>query len=95
MSAGSGRGPEQDSPAEGGHAGIRWDLSGARSSYCTVTSAGSAPQKVVVNFGIPRGREGAPRELEVALLHLVVLSPMAASRLRQLVARLLAEHDAH
>lgn len=95
MSAGSEHGSEPGAPGGGGQGGIRWDLSGARSSYCTVTSAGSAPQKVIVNFGIPRGRDGSPRELEVELLHRVVLSPMAASRLRELVARLLAEHEAH
>ncbi len=75
-------------------AGVNWNISGLRSSYCTIASASSAPQQVVLNFGASRSREGAPGELEAQLLHRIVLSPKAASQLRQLLDRLIAEHDA-
>lgn len=95
MSSGSGNAPQQRHPAAPTTEGIRWDLSAARSSYCTLASASAATRRVVLNFGIPRGRERSPRELEVERLHRVSLSPAAANQLRQLLAHLLAEHDAH
>lgn len=76
-------------------ADLNWNTSGLRSSYCTIASASSTSQQVVLNFGAPQSREGAPGELEPQLLHRIVLSPKAASQLRQLLDRLIAEHDAH
>jgi Protein of unknown function (DUF3467) len=93
MTSGPGREPERDRPRAAKPQDLQWDLSAARSSYCTVASAKVAPTHALISFGVPRSREGAPRELEVEVLHRVSLNLIAAEQLRRLLARVLAEHD--
>jgi hypothetical protein len=85
---------ERSARPAGTQMGANWDTSRARSSHCTLASASAAGQQVVLNFGVTRSREGAPKELELQLMHRIALSPKIASQVRQLLSRLIAEHDA-
>lgn len=72
----------------------QWDLTGMGSAYCNVASAASVRDSVAVNLGVTHGGGGrAPAELKFELLHRIVLSPLAAKHLHQMLGRLLGEHD--
>ena len=72
---------------------MRWDTSKVRSSECNVASATSTLKEVILSFGVSRSRDRSPGELEVELLHRVIMDPVAASRLRQLLTKLVYEHE--
>jgi uncharacterized protein DUF3467 len=72
---------------------VRWDTSQLRSSDCNVASAISTPTEVILSFGVSRNRDRSRGELEVELLHRVIMDPVAASRLQQLLTKLVSEHE--
>jgi uncharacterized protein DUF3467 len=72
---------------------VRWDTSQLRSSECNVAGATSTPKEVILSFGVSRSRDPSHGELEVELLHRVIMDPVAASRLQQLLTKLVSEHE--
>jgi hypothetical protein len=80
-------------PATTSQQKLRFDSTNIKSTYCNVCNATSTREEVVVNFGINKTWDTGNRDLEVQLEHRIILSPFAAKRLRDLLARLIAEHE--
>ncbi len=72
---------------------VRWDTTQLKSSYCNVANATSTREEVVLNFGVNQNWDRPRAELEIQLLHRVILSPFAAKRLQQLLAKLIGEYE--
>ena len=72
---------------------IRWDTSALTTAYCNLANARDKDGKIEISFGVSRPREQVGAELEVELLHRVVLDPAAAARLQELLMKLLADYD--
>jgi len=73
--------------------GVKWDTSQLKSSYCNVANATSTREEVIINFGINQNWERPKAELEVQLLHRIILSPYAAKRLQELLNKLIREYE--
>ena len=74
-------------------AGVRWDTTQLKNSYCNVANATSTRESVVLNFGVNQNWDRPRAELEVQLLHRIVLSPFAAKQLQQLLTKLIIEYE--
>ncbi len=72
---------------------LRWDTTQLKSSYCNVANATSTREEVVLNFGVNQNWDRSRAELEIQLLHRVILSPFAAKRLQQLLTKLITEYE--
>lgn len=72
---------------------VRFDTSELKSSYCNVCNGSSTREEVVINFGVNENWDLNQQELDVKLLHRIILSPHAAKRLQDMVTRLLNEHE--
>lgn len=72
---------------------LRFDMANIKSTYCNVCNATSTREEVVINFGLNKTWDMGAKDLEVQLEHRIILSPYAAKRLRDLLARLIAEHE--
>lgn len=77
-----------------GQGRVRWDTSQIKSSYCNIANATSTREEVIINFGVNQNWERSRTELEVQLLHRIILSPYAAKRLQELLAKLIREYEA-
>lgn len=73
---------------------LRWDTSALKSSYCNVANATSTREEVVLNFGVNENWDRSRAELQVQLLHRIILSPFAAKRLQELLTKLIREYEA-
>jgi hypothetical protein len=88
--------PEDAAKAKAAAAGenrLRWDTSGLKSSYCNVANATSTREEVILNFGVNENWDRPRAELEVQLLHRIILSPFAAKRLQELLTKLIREYE--
>ncbi|MBE0616166.1 MAG: DUF3467 domain-containing protein [Burkholderiales bacterium] len=85
--------PGKDKPAPEPNR-VHWDTSQLKSSYCNIANATSTREEVIVNFGINENWERPRTELEVQLLHRIILSPYAAKRLQELLTKLIKEYEA-
>jgi hypothetical protein len=88
-----------DQPPEKPQAGpaesrLRWDTTGLKSSYCNVANATSTREEVILNFGVNENWDRPRAELQVQLLHRIILSPFAAKRLQELLNKLIREYEA-
>ncbi len=73
---------------------IKWDTTSLKSSYCNFCNANSTREEVVLNFGVNQTWDrGIGGEVEMQLLHRIILSPFAAKRLHDLLGRLVGEHE--
>jgi hypothetical protein len=72
---------------------LRWDTSGLKSSYCNVANATSTREEVILNFGVNENWDRPRAELQVQLLHRIILSPFAAKRLQELLTKLIREYE--
>lgn len=72
---------------------LRFDTSNVKSTYCNVCNATSTREEVVVNFGINKTWDMGLRDMEVQVEHRIILSPLAAKRLSEMLQRLIAEHE--
>jgi hypothetical protein len=73
---------------------VKWDTSSLKSSYCNFCNANSTREEVVLNFGVNQNWDrGVGSELEMQLLHRIILSPLAAKRVHELLGRLLGEYE--
>jgi len=74
---------------------VKFDTSQLKSSYCNVCNGSSTREEVVLNFGVNSTWDlGGAERLEVALQHRIVMSPHAAKRVRDMLVRLIDEHEA-
>lgn len=83
--------------AAGGTVGpekVHFDTSDLKSSYCNVCNGTSTREEVVINFGVNTTWDQQRDKLEVALTHRIVMSPHAAKRVRDMMVRLIEEHEA-
>jgi hypothetical protein len=81
-------------PATDAQVKIKWDTNSLKSSYCNFCNANSTREEVVLNFGVNQTWDrGIGGELEMQLLHRIILSPFAAKRLHDLLGRLVGEHE--
>jgi len=72
---------------------VSFDTSKLKSSYCNVCNATSTREEVVLNFGLNESWDLGQRDVEVQLLHRIILSPHAAKRLQDLLSRLMSEYE--
>ncbi|MCC7079933.1 MAG: DUF3467 domain-containing protein [Burkholderiales bacterium] len=79
--------------AEPSGARVSWNTSHLKSSYCNVANATSTREEVVLNFGVNQNWDRGAGEFEVQLEHRIILSPFAAKRLSDLLARLIKEYE--
>jgi hypothetical protein len=73
---------------------LHLDTSNLRSSYCNVCNATSTREEVVLNFGLNENWDLGRADVNVQLLHRIILSPGAAKRLQELLTKLMSEHEA-
>jgi Protein of unknown function (DUF3467) len=86
----------QDKPAAAAgpdQARVRWNTSQLRSSYCNVANATSTREEVVLNFGVNQNWDRMQQDFEIELQHRIILSPFAAKRLSDLLAKLVKEYE--
>lgn len=72
---------------------LKLDTTQLKSSYCNVNNVTSTREEVVLNFGINQNWDLAQKEMDVELLHRVILSPFGAKRLQQMLGKLLVEYE--
>ena len=72
---------------------VKWNVSQLKSSYVNFANANSTREEVVMNFGINNSWDRTQSEVEVELAHRLVMSPYAAKRLAELLAKLMAEYE--
>jgi len=71
---------------------MKWDAAGLRSAYCNLANVRGKDGEVEVSFGVSRSSGQPGAELEVELLHRVILTPAAAKQLQGLLIKLLEDH---
>jgi hypothetical protein len=86
---------EADAPVAGEQGAVRWNTAGLRVSYCNVANAIATRDAVTLNFGLNQSGDRARAEQSIELLHRIVLSPLAAKNLHQLLGKLIGEYDAN
>ena len=72
---------------------VKWDVANIKSSYVNFANANSTREEVVLNFGLNTSWDRTQPEVEIELGHRIVMSPFAAKRLADLLARLMAEYE--
>ena len=72
---------------------VKFDTSDLKSSYCNVCNGTSTREEVVINFGVNSTWDMTRDKIEVALQHRIVMSPHAAKRVRDMMVRLIDEHE--
>ena len=72
---------------------VKIDTSHLKNSYCNVSNVTSTREEVVINFGINQNWDLGQKEMDVELLHRIILSPHGAKRLQQSLAKLLSEYE--
>ncbi len=71
---------------------VRFNTGDLKSSYCNVCNATSTREEVVLNFGLNETWDQGAANVDVKLLHRIILSPHAAERLHDLLSKLMSEH---
>jgi len=79
--------------APGTPAGVRWNVENLKSSYVNFANANSTQEEVVLNFGMNNNWDRAAHEVEIELAHRLVMSPFAAKRLSELLAKLVSQYE--
>ncbi len=72
---------------------VAFNTSELKSSYCNVCNGSSTREEVVLNFGVNENWDMGGERLEVALQHRIIMSPHAAKRVRDMMVRLIEEHE--
>ena len=86
---------EADAPVAGEQGALRRNTAGLKVSYCTVANAIATREAVTLNFGLNQSGDRPRAEQSVELLHRIVLSPLTAKNLHQLLGKLIGEYDAN
>jgi len=79
----------------GGAAGprVKWNVEHLKSSYVNFANANSTREEVVLNFGLNTSWDRSQPEVEIELADRIVMSPFAAKRLSELLAKLMTEYE--
>ena len=72
---------------------VKWNVAQLKSSYVNFANANSTREEVVLNFGLNNTWDRATPEVEVELGHRIVMSPYAAKRLAEILAKLITEYE--
>lgn len=72
---------------------VKWNVDHLKSSYVNFANANSTREEVVLNFGLNTSWDRNQPEVEIELAHRLVMSPFAAKRLADLLAKLMAEYE--
>ncbi|MGC1459589.1 MAG: DUF3467 domain-containing protein [Steroidobacteraceae bacterium] len=64
-----------------------------KSSYCNMCSVNATREEVVINFGVNEDWERAPQNPDLSLEHRVVLNPVLAKRLVQLLSKVVEDYE--
>lgn len=84
--------PTAAAPAAGGPK-VKWNVEHLKSSYVNFANANSTREEVVLNFGLNTSWDRSQPEVEIELAHRIVMSPFAAKRLSDLLAKLITEYE--
>lgn len=88
--------PPRRIPAREAQQTVKFRTENLKSSYCNMCNATSTREEVVLNFGVNQtwDQPGSGRaKVEVDLLHRVILSPFAAQRLSDALAKLMRDYE--
>ncbi len=80
-------------PAAGEERRVKLDTTRMKSSYCNVCNATSTREEVVINFGLNQSWDRNDGDLEIEIQHRIIMSPHAASKLREILNELIDEYD--
>ena len=83
-------------PPQGRQQALRFRTDNLKSSYCNMANATSTREEVVLNFGVNQNWDqpgGKPGELEVDMLHRIIISPFAAKRLSDALVQLMRDYE--
>jgi hypothetical protein len=72
---------------------MKLNAANLKSTYCNMCNAHSTREEVVLNFGVNQTWDRTQGELEIALEHRIILSPFAAKRLSEMLAKLVVEYE--
>ena len=72
---------------------ITFKTENLKSTYCNICNGSSTREEVVINFGVNSSWDMGKPEIEVDLQHRIVMSPHAAKRVRDMMNRLIEEHE--
>jgi hypothetical protein len=72
---------------------MKLNAANLKSTYCNMCNANSTREEVVLNFGVNQTWDRPEGDMEVALEHRIILSPFAAKRLSEMLAKLVVEYE--
>lgn len=72
---------------------VKWNVEHLKSSYVNFANANSTREEVVLNFGLNTSWDRNLPEVDIELAHRIVMSPFAAKRLSELLAKLMTEYE--
>jgi len=72
---------------------VKWHVDQLKSSYVNFANANSTQEEVVINFGMNNNWDRVGGEVDIELTHRIVMSPFAAKRLAELMAKLVAQYE--
>ena len=72
---------------------VKWNVDRLKSSYVNFANANSTQEEVVLNFGMNNNWDRQASEVEIDLSHRIVMSPFAAKRLSELLAKLVTQYE--
>ncbi len=84
---------EPSPPAVPATPAVKWNVANLKSSYVNFANANTTQEEVVLNFGVNNNWDRGSGEIEIELLHRVVMSPFAAKRLAELMNKLVAQYE--
>ena len=87
----AGTEPTTTTPAAGPK--VKWNVEHIKSSYVNFANANSTQEEVVLNFGMNNNWDRMANEVEIELVHRIVMSPFAAKRLAELMGKLVAQYE--
>ena len=85
--------PTTPAPGARNQGRLRFDTTTVKSTYCNVCNATSTREEVVINFGVNKTWDTGAGDMDVQVEHRIILSPFAAKRLKDLITRLMDEHE--
>lgn len=85
--------PVNNEQTQADNAKLHVSTTNLKSTYCNMCNATSTREEVVVNFGVNQSWDRGHAEYEVNLEHRIILSPFAAKRLSEMLAKLMEEYE--
>ena len=83
-----------ETPSAAAQRRVRMDTASMKSAYCNFFAAQDNPNEVVLNFGFNQGLGSTQQELQVQLLHQVILHPATARQVKDALVQLFQKRDA-